>query len=413
MTANPSELMGGERKVRALLDAMKDEAGSVSPQALVPLAAGGTGGLVGAALDPEHPLKGAATGAIAGTGLALALQHPQAAEALRYFGLFASPVTIGKKALGDVGGALNAAFEHAAGGDFDTAKSILSNFFSPQTVRDAIDHFKSADVRPEIEEAVGPTAGKIIGAPSRALGAITQAAQDAHLRAGLSPEEAAALTFSGEPTSAVGRAVVNAQREGGPLMRLAMPTAKVMTNIAEKNFQTMPGVGALPLLTKLARGENIEPGEIAKLSARQLAGFLIGAAAYARGSNEKTGNKGPMGLPEKLEHALMAPYAMTDAAGEAIGAAMHGKPNPKEGTGMRAYNAAKAAILRDLPVPTGADLDPRQWAAEFIPNGLQTLSSYAPSQYEQSDPLDALVAKIPLLNDILLTPKRSALRGPQ
>jgi hypothetical protein len=404
--------MGGERKVRDLLDAMGDESGAIAPELLAHLALGAGGAVGGAALDPEHPVEGAIGGGIFGTGLGLALKHPEAAEALRYFGLFGSPTVPVKKALGDVGMALNSAYEHAISGDLDTAKGILSNFFSPQTVRDAIEHFKNADTRPELEEAFGPSAGKVIGAPSRAMAAVTQAAQDAHMRAGLSPEEAAQLTASGEPTTRPGKAIVNAQREMGPVGRLAMPVAKVATNLAEMNFRNMPGVGAIPLIQKVLKGEDVDPKEWTTTAGRQALGLLVATAAYA--SAQGGGSQhGPQSTVDKFIHALKAPYAMTDAAASAIGAAVHGKPNPKESMGTRALNAGKAAILRDLPIPTGADLDPRQWAAEFIPNGLSLLSSHAPSEYEQRDPLDALIAKIPLLNDMILTPKRSALRGPQ
>ena len=87
MHDDPNTLMGGERKVRQLLDARntggdRGESGFIDPEVLARLGLIGGGGAAGAALDPDDPLRGALVGAGVGGGAQLAAKAPAAMSRL-------------------------------------------------------------------------------------------------------------------------------------------------------------------------------------------------------------------------------------------------------------------------------------------------------------------------------------------
>lgn len=394
MSEDPSQLMGAERKVRAALDAAgRGEAGAVDPQLLMKLGLAGGGAVGGSLLDPEHPLRGASAGLLMG---ALA-GNPAAIEKLRYFSMLSSPLTQAKILAGHGVGAVGSrAAELALTGQASKAMRIIKSVFSPSTVEDARQTFNSP--RPQIAGSnFGSTEG-VMGLPGRVAGTTITSVKNALVRGGENPDQAALTTLSSEPRSAFGQGLNALHDKGGRLARTIIPFARTAVNLLERGAERTPGVGYLPAVRKMT------DSTMGEATVRQ----ALGALAALVGSQ--------VGGTSPLIAAAAGPYALPFALGGAVGAKFNKKGKPA--SGAQIGNAGIDALQKAIPLPTDAyDYRPGTIGASYVPNALSTLSTHPANEYDTSAKsipewlTNPAIAKIPMLNDLLLKLKSPKARA--
>ncbi len=385
------------------------ELGAASTQALASLAGGLAGGGIGAATaEKGDKLKGGLEGAAAGAFLPWAIAHPETAKALRAFGLFGSPVTVAKKFLGDTTNVLSEAAIRTMSGE-GGGGTLLNKVFNKQLFNRIGEHFNSEQAPDETFATSAPELPawmqKITRLPTRALGAVTEGFQDQLHSAGAG-DQAARLTAVDDPHSALGRGALDFQRKGGTLAQLAMPVARVPINMAEMGMEAMPGLGYGKLATAALRGEPTESSDWWRATAKQILGAGAGGYGVYRGMTDKADSGAPATVAEKLGRAALGGYmTLPESVGEGVGRALSKHAKPGTSVWGRAATGAKDALVKNLPLPTGIDFNPLQWAAQFAPTGLTTagqmLGGPAATELQQPDILDPLVARIPGLNLIL------------
>ena len=240
------------------------------------LRAGGAlgGGLYGASTtdDPGEGLLRGAAGAVTGGLLApaaggIALRRGGLGEKLTdftYFSMLSSPDTILRANAGAIGGAINAAMELAAQGQFRNATNIIKSIANPFSSTDGVGlYFKAMRANPDefaklhretlglkaLQEIEQHQKGRGIG---RLFGAPDIVAVNAMKKGGFSAEEAARYTLTGEPQTWAGKRLLSEQRhwrkKGGIPEFLAVqsaPFARVGILGLEKGLQRTPGVGFL------------------------------------------------------------------------------------------------------------------------------------------------------------------------
>lgn len=396
-TAPVRDLMGSERKVRALLDQQAGEGGFISPELAARLGLTLAGGATGAAVDNEDPLRGALLGA--GGGFALgsapalgrALKTPglttnlaRNADALRYFSMLSGPATQAKNIVGNMGAVGVRSLEDALGGK-KNAFGPVKELFSSKTLQDLVKEFKTPQPG-RWGQVQGP-----LGLPGRAMGAVDAATKDALKRAGMSLEDAREVTFTNTPKSESGKAFVNFIKRA-PAARMVVPFSQTATNIVERGIERTPIIG---LIAQLASEGRLETN-----FGRQ----VLGAAAVAAGANFGK-------LPPMLQ-AVLAPYSLPYQMGVA-GGETASKDKSFEDVAMGAWNDG-ALDLVPAPMNKRA-FDPRQWAAQMVPNALRpvdTLRGVDPMSFDtKSVPfLGPAIAKFPFLNEALLRKKRPTAR---
>ena len=242
------------------------------------LRAGGAlgGGYYGASTtdDPDEALLRGAAGAVTGGLLLPAMGSTMLRSGAKlgeritdwtYFSMLSSPDTILRANAGAIGGALNAAMELAAQGQFRNASRIVKSVANPFSSTEGLGlYFKALSSNPDdfarlhretlgkdLLEGPGRIAqhhmGRGIG---RLFGAPDIVAVNAMKKGGFSAEEAARYTLTGEPQTWMGKKVLDTQREarrqGGIPEFLAvqtMPFARVGILGLEKGLQRTPGLG--------------------------------------------------------------------------------------------------------------------------------------------------------------------------
>lgn len=380
MSEDPRTLMGAERKVRAALDA--GEEGSASSELLTRLGLAAGGAAAGSALDSENRGRGAVGGLALGAGLPAILKNPALLEKLRYFSLLSSPATQAKNILGNVGAVGSRAAELALTGDTSKAGRILRETFSPETAEAARRSFTSP--MHEVEAGRWGSTTGVTGIPGRIMGAMDESTKDALRRAGESSDSAATTTFTAEPKSAFGKGVTSFHGRGGPLARLIVPFARTATNLLERGVERTPGVGYLPAVRKM------QGATMGEATARQALGALAGLLGYETGSDDPylAAAAGPYALP----------YAM-GAAGRKVTNRKGGKT-----TGSDLVRSAAGSVANATPLPRDAyAYDPAKILAQWVPNAASLMSEHAPNEFDTSGSLlNPSIAKIPMLNDLLL-----------
>lgn len=344
--------------------------------------------------DRYQHLVGSDEGAINLGAIKAGLPSGAELESLRYASLLSSPLTHLKNVAGNVGAVGMHAAERAVTGDVKGATDVLREMFSGKTIADVGREYRNPAL------AVGrsghaPAKG-ILGVPGRAMGAIDAATKDALKRGGLNKAQADDITFTNEPHSASGKALVEFTQRA-PLSKLVVPFARTAVNIAERGLERTPGVGLLPAVRKMT---NASGRDVAGRQGLGLLATLIGAAQAPSDGKE------PQGAPsggEQLLDAFAAPYALPKALGEAVGTKLHKK-------GATFSDAAKAGVkgfVKSLPVPQSERAyDPSQILAQFVPNILRDISPVESKKFETSKGfLDPAIAKIPWLNEAMLKRK--------
>lgn len=241
------------------------------------LRAGGAigGGLYGASTtdDPGEGLLRGFAGAVTGGLLAPAAGGIALRKGARlgekftdftYFSMLSSPDTILRAHAGAIGGAINAAMELAAQGQFKNATNIIKSVANPFSSTDGLGlYFKAMRANPDefaklhrqvlgtksLEKIEQHRMGRGIG---RLFGAPDIVAVNAMRKGGFSAEEAARYTLTGEPQTWAGKEALKHQRKwrrkGGVPEFLAVqgaPFARVGILGLEKGLQRTPGVGYL------------------------------------------------------------------------------------------------------------------------------------------------------------------------
>jgi hypothetical protein len=239
------------------------------------LRAGGAlgGGYYGASTtdDPGERLLRGAAGAVTGGLLApaaggIALRKgAKLGEKIAdytYFSMLSSPDTILRANAGAIGGAINAATELAAQGQFKNAANIIQSLANPFSSTDGVGlYFKALRSNPDDfarlhRETLGTKAlekieqhqmGRGIG---RLFGAPDIVAVNAMKKGGFNAQEAARYTLTGEPQTWAGKRLLGEQRrwreKGGVPGFLAVqsaPFARVGILGLEKGLQRTPGLG--------------------------------------------------------------------------------------------------------------------------------------------------------------------------
>lgn len=312
-----------------------------------------------------------------------------AANKLRYFSMLSSPLTQAKNVLGNVGAATSHAAETALGGKPREAWKVLSEFFNPQTVRDAVREYNF----PSTGETRWGTEQGPLGIPGRIMGAIDRGTKDALGRAGVGSDLAEEITFTNRPKSEAGQVLTDALGRSS-VGKMLVPFSRTATNILERGLERTPIIGSI--------AEKLSGGNLQTSIPKQILGAIAAAAgAEAGGDNPYV-------------EALLAPYSVPYSLGSGMATAAE-KPGS---TSADVISAALAQLMDAAPLPTrDYTLDPRQYLASFVPNILRDVNPMIgtdPSSFDTSHSLTGkAIAKIPFLNELLLRHKAQAARAPR
>lgn len=405
-TEDPRDLMGGERKARALAMA-GDETGAISPTAALHLGTTALGAVGGSLDQPEHPILGAAVGGTIGALAPALVTHPDLAQTLRYLNLLSSPVTVGKKILGDVGGAMGAGIDKTAAGDPMAAVRLARQLFDPQTARDAYANIKSGVVpgAHATGSNVAPPTGFAGTITPRIYGGITDAVQGAYARAGFTPEEAAHYTFTGQPRTALGKGFLQFAARSGPIGEAVLPFTRVPTNLTEQGIQALPGAAFVPLLAKLAKGESIAPSEWAAAGIKQIpSAVATGVGVHEADEEAQKGTPTEQSIPQRLEDATRGAYNTPVTVGKAVEKMR--LATQKSRTGGTPLPDAVAGAVYDTAMPIAKeDTYPSNLLTQFSPAALADLArtmGEEPRSFNTHSTLGPTIARIPGLNEVML-----------
>lgn len=392
--------------------AAKGETGAIDPKLATQIAAhigGALAGSIGGAsiASPEHRGRDAFIGAVVG-GLAPLLMSENGATTLakwRAQGMLTSPTTIAKKVLGDNAAIWSEALEGSyAKKDPRYGARLLREFYSPKTVQKFVSVFKKtaqADAAAERYASVPVVRKGPFAWPSRALGAATEATQDAIMRAGLSNEAAKDLTYLG--TSKVPfLSTVASLPSKGKLGRTMVPFARIGTNLLDKGARRIPGAQII----QAANPENVATQEaVRRLQAMGVLGAGATGLGYVTGPSQQDVADHPYSTATEkgLETAAMGPYGLPYALGSILKAGLS-----KSGT-------TTSQIVKDLgnvvsqQMPLPRDINPIELLQTLlVPNVIRNISRLSDNgtvRKTNGDVLDPIAADIPGLRQNL--PERS------
>lgn len=324
---------------------------------------------------------------------AIAAGLPKVADAanrLRYFSMLSSPVTQIKNVAGNVGAVASHAAESALGGQFREAGDVLREFFSPQTVRDAIAEYRA----PSEGGRWGNEGHDVLDIPGRTMGAIDRATKNALERGNVPADRAHEITFTNRPKSDLGSSLNDALNRS-TAGKLLVPFSKTATNILERGIERTPGLG---YLAQALSGGNLTtsvPKQILGAVAAGAGGYVgsrPGAAAYAKAHPTQ----------KALIEALLGPYAVPYAIGSG---AMQAAQKPKS-TAADVVQAALSTLSSAAPMPNEYTLDPSRYLASYVPNILRDVNPLAgidPAGFDVGHSfVNRSIAKVPVLNELLL-----------
>lgn len=308
----------------------------------------------------------------------------EGANKLRYFSMLSSPMTQAKNVAGNVGAVLSHAAETALGGAPRDALTVLKEFFHPQTVRDAIRDYQLPEVGGRWDQTANDS---VLNIPGRVMGAIDSATKDALRRGGVASDLAKEITFTNRPKSETGAALTDFLSKT-PMAKLAVPFSRTATNILERGLERTPGLGYL--------AQALTGGAMQTSVPKQILGTIAAVAGAKYGADNP------------LAQAFLAPYSVPAS----IGAGMGGAASKANSTGADVLNGAVKSFLSMAPLPNDYSLQPNQWLASFVPNILRDVNPMIgtdPSSFDTSHSLTgAALAKIPILNELLLKKKAHA-----
>jgi hypothetical protein len=405
-TDDQRSLMWQQRQIRSKIDS--GELGFIDPSLAYPLGGAAAGAVAGPMIDRENPREGAVGGAALGAIAGLGLHNPAALRALRYSNLL-SGMAVPKKILGDLGEMGYTALEQPG-----RAGALGSALASPDTLSSIAEHWNNPKIA-QIERGGTPFEGpaaSVLGLPSRALGAITEAAKDVYGRAGFTPEEAAAHTFTNEPNADATEKLLAFARTG--LGNWLMPVAKIPLNLIERGIERTPGLGSL----QSVRDWTGASPELALR--RQLIGGGAMAAAGAAGAATAPGS----GHEDLAKYADALPLIGGGLTVPAEAAVQAGRmmATPYKGSVLDTLAALLHGYNKALPLPTGlpdqfSTKNPAgalaTWLSQFIPFGQATKKLYPVPQNEFDTRglfFGPSTAEIPGVNESVLPRKLAPIR---
>jgi hypothetical protein len=184
---------------------------------------------------------------------------------------------------------------------------------------------------------------KIMSYPARVMTAGDEGVRSKLQDAGWAEEAARAATVTNEPRYAVGKALVNIARSGGPISRMLLPFSRTAANVIEGSFERTPILGLL------AQKSSTDPelkATVAEIAARQGMGGLVSFAAYQIGQEVDPETAGRWKLPLIIAN-MSGQYGALAAAAFAAGQASYTGKEPMQQGGV-----GLSSFLRDLPLPT-------------------------------------------------------------
>jgi hypothetical protein len=328
-----------------------DETGAANPMLLARMAGAGVGGAYGYNQDPEGSVLGGLAGAAAGAyapSLATKIPEvvPKFSEGLHKLmdvgnkvhntGLL-SPLSVVKKAAGDVGGLTTAAIMNP-----ERAGDILRQFTTSKGRGMIADAFRAGFKGPEAEAVSGVDnylQKPLLSLPGRTMGGLTKATQGVLGEAGFSVPEQRYYTLTAVPQTDLGKAAKVALNN--KVMQHFSPFAKIGINRLERGFEFSP-LGFTKLLKK-----GVTPEEAQEIAAKAALGTtaMAGTAALTPDNFVKdhpvvastiASLGGPMGVPmmaamagKQLHNSSAAEDTWMDSAkhvGDAVNAVSRDVP---------------------------------------------------------------------------------------
>lgn len=335
-----SQMSPEERQ--SFIERLKSSKGMGSTELLSRMGLGALGSWVGAEADPLH--NKVLSAALIGGGAAFTPELVRALVSLsepisnsqgkikstignlntiHNAGLL-SPLSVAKKALGDVGGMATAAIKNPGrAGDLMKAllnKEELLNDFKTGYNTDHQENLSGLenlvhDKNVKIWDKEFPNPLSMSG---RTMGGLTKATKGALGRANFTPEEQAEYTFTNQPKSKIGEKVLQGI-QGSPILQHFAPFARIGINRAEQGFNHSP----LGLLNLLSEGTPQEKTEILRDVG---IGSVFAAEAYGLTPKDFikkhpteagliTALMGPMGIPVAFAMAAKGNKSQPMAAG--------------------------------------------------------------------------------------------------
>lgn len=201
--------------------------------------------------------------------------------------LMLSGMAIPKAVLGNIGGAAVASADRRS-------LAPLREFLSTRTLKDVVRQYRAG--APGHVRAATAT-GKAIHGPGRVLGAIDEAAQAAFGRAGVSPEDAARLTFQtplGQRFGSFGEAL------DSPAARYILPFRRTPFNVFYEGLETV-------------KPQNLKTGV-----QRAMLGTAAAAGAAHGGATADERFPMSLGLGAALSNRYALPYLLAASGGRAL-----------------------------------------------------------------------------------------------
>jgi hypothetical protein len=238
--------------------------------------------------------------------------------------LMLTGMAVPKAILGNTGGAAIKSIERKS-------MAPLKELFSRQTLRDIASEYKAG--APSHVQAQGTASGKALHGPGRVLGSLDTATQNAMVRAGMTAEEAAEMTFQTPLGKSIGPGIGEAL--DSPTARYAIPFRRTPFNVFKQGLMT------------------VKPENLQTRTAQALLGGSLGAGAVhgAATSDEQF----PMSLG--LGAAAVNKYALPYLAAAAVGRSLVGGRDP-EAVGAEALPISEYGITSGFTDPLKTFTDP-------------------------------------------------------
>jgi hypothetical protein len=323
-------------------------------------------------------------------------------ERVSYGAMLSGAGTAFKGHVGPVSAGISRALEEAWAGRPGVGGKILKNMAFDPEARAAYKNALFTGSADPNATRWGQTQG-LAGVPSRIMAAPDAWVTKAMTNAGIPLESAQRSAFTGGTRSASANAIKEGQKKLPGFVRgLAAPFVNTALNLTERGIERTPGLGLLFELAQKTGGREVSAGR--DILARQGLGLAALGAAYGLAPDS-----GEQMSPYAM--AALGPYAVPTAIGTALKGAMHRRPT-LGGTldpSSRALKELVQAGLSQWPLPTEGyeldrQLDPRMWPSRLIPRAISQFSDAG--SYAQPGWLDPTIARIPWLNDYLLTERK-------
>jgi hypothetical protein len=349
---------------KTMLQRWLGEHGAAQAATALRLGAGTLGGAVGYQQDPlgNRPLSAAVTGGLGffSPEIASAInklaptigegtvnRREQIANIAKVINQFhntalLSPLSVAKKAAGDVGGLTLAAIEHP-----EFAGDLLKQFTTAEGRANLLNNFKEGFHGPD-QEAIGglDLPNRILNSnknpmswSGKMMGGLTKATKGALGEAGFSAPQQRYYTLTDYPRYKSTEYLYNAIRQGDFLKHL-VPFARVGVNRLERGYEYSP----LGFANLFMKGHSEDPGGTVT---KALMGTLAGGAAYAMTPEDFVKNHP---ITASVASSLAGPVGLPALAGMALKNAHQQKGDPfyARPSGSKFADATQE-IARDVP----------------------------------------------------------------